>query len=132
MAPHPRGMELAMKTVLIVIAVIVALLLVGSGPFWIVEVGAGLGGAGMGFAGVLVAMLATVAALVIGGIVALMAGPFAVVVTVIALLFAVVALIAGLAPIVLPVLLVLAVVWMIARRPTPPAQGTLALPPPPR
>lgn len=126
-----------MKAALIVLAALVFVALASSGPFWVVELGTGLGGAGLGLAGVVagvfVAVVLGVIGLVVGGIVALMAGPFALVVTVLALLFAaivtLVALAAGLAPIVIPVALVLAVVWLIARRPAS-ERNALALPPP--
>ena len=126
-----------MIVALVILAILVFIALAGSGPFWLVEAGTGLAGAGAGIVGgivgLVVAVIVGAVALVIAGIVALVAGPFALVVALVAVIFALVvatiAVAAGLLPIVLPVALVLGVVWLIARRPAPP-RDALALPPP--
>ena len=126
-----------MKAALIVVAVVVFVALLGNGPMWMVEIGAGLGSASIGLLGtvfgILVAIVVGVVGLAIGGIAALVAGPVAIIVTLLALAFAAIVvavlLLAGLAPILLPLALVLAVVWLLARRPAS-ERSTLALPPP--
>jgi hypothetical protein len=125
------------KTALILILSLVAVLILANGllPFWWVEVGGGVAGAGIGVLatlfGLAVAAVATVFALLIAAVLAIAAGPVAVGITVVVMIVVgialVLALLAGLLPLLIPVLLVAGIVWLATRRPASPR----ALPAPP-
>lgn len=123
--------------VLGVIALLVLLALAGDGPWWMGEgifrghglhvVGDGVGGVFGAIAGVLGAIVG----LVVGGIVLLAVLPLVLLAVVGGLLLAVLAvgaaLLFGLAPLLLPVALVIGLVWLVARA----SRGSApALPPP--
>lgn len=115
------------STVLLLVGVAFVLLLFGLlGPLWPFELMAAVVG---GLFGIGVGVLGALFGLVVAGIVALLVGPVTVIATLFALLVAVLAVVfsVGLValPVLLPLALIVALIWLLARRPATVSQPLL-------